>query len=655
MTDPTPAATLPAAVAAHQQGRFAEAERLYRALIAGRPDHFDALFLLATLEIQNQRLDSALGLIDRAIAANRAATPAHMTRGDILLRLARWPEALASYDAALALAPDFAEAWNNRGVALRNMERLDASLESYDRALAIREYYAEAWTNRGVVLRQLNRPGEALASYDRALAATPDDGSTLAGRGAVLKDLGRLDEALASYDRALAARPRSAETWNNRGNLLREQRRFDDALASYDRALALQPAYGLALVNRGLVLTTLRRFAEALACYDQAIALNADDAEAWIRRGRVLIEKERPAEALSSFDRAIALDPGSLAARTERFSVLQNELKDVDAILESARANVDHRLAAGFGANPHWGAADAIASFRLEHDLEQATYLLERGRDFDGLWPAHDAMARIHADRANRAAGGDARIPMSRDEAAAVNRFRLALFISNPPDAFSGLLNPDNDWRAIEAQYFSRSPQILTIDNLLAPPALAALRQFCLESTVWKSDYANQYLGAFSSEGFISRLHLQIALDLRRRMPRIFGGLGLEDLWAFKYAAHMRKGINVHADYARVNLNFWITPDEAVVDTATGGLKVYDVPPPAGWMGRDYNSDAQAPAIYKFLAEAGARAVTVPHRCNRAVLFDSALFHETDEIHFKPGYLNRRINITYLFGRGLPV
>ena len=43
----------------------------------------------------------------------------------------------------------------------------------------------------------------------------------------------------------------------------------------------------------------------------------------------------------------------------------------------------------------------------------------------------------------------------------------------------------------------------------------------------------------------------------------------------------------------------------------------------------------------------------MPHRSNRAVLFNSTLFHETDTIRFKEGYENRRVNVTYLFGRGL--
>jgi hypothetical protein len=40
----------------------------------------------------------------------------------------------------------------------------------------------------------------------------------------------------------------------------------------------------------------------------------------------------------------------------------------------------------------------------------------------------------------------------------------------------------------------------------------------------------------------------------------------------------------------------------------------------------------------------------VPHRCNRAVIFNSDLIHRTDDIRFRPGYENRRINVTFLYG-----
>ena len=42
--------------------------------------------------------------------------------------------------------------------------------------------------------------------------------------------------------------------------------------------------------------------------------------------------------------------------------------------------------------------------------------------------------------------------------------------------------------------------------------------------------------------------------------------------------------------------------------------------------------------------------MNIPYRVNRPIIFNSDLFHETDEIAFKDDYLSRRINITLLYG-----
>ena len=41
--------------------------------------------------------------------------------------------------------------------------------------------------------------------------------------------------------------------------------------------------------------------------------------------------------------------------------------------------------------------------------------------------------------------------------------------------------------------------------------------------------------------------------------------------------------------------------------------------------------------------------IVIPYRENRAVIFNSQLFHETDDFNFDESYENRRINITFLY------
>ena len=190
-------------------------------------------------------------------------------------------------------------------------------------------------------------------------------------------------------------------------------------------------------------------------------------------------------------------------------------------------------------------------------------------------------------------------------------------------------------------------------DDFLSPDALAQLRRMLLESTIW-FDFGHRggYLGAYMSMGLACPLLLQISEELRLTFPKIFKEHRLNQLWAYKYDSRLR-GINIHADFAAVNVNFWITPDSANLVPDRGGLVVYKVEAPLEWGYKSYNLDSESASRRKkqYVSEQGGAKMVVPHAANRVVIFNSNLFHETDTINFKPGYENRRINVTMLFGR----
>jgi tetratricopeptide (TPR) repeat protein len=227
----------------HRAGRLAEAEGIYRRILAIDPDHFDSLHLLGVIAHQRGRHAEAVAQIDRALERDRNSVIALNNRGNALLAVKRCEEALASYDRALALCPDYADALCNRGAALHELRRYEEALESCERVLAMRPDFAEAYSNRGNTLRELQRFDEALESCERALALRPDLAAAHFNRGNALHELQRFEEALESHDRALTLRPDYAEALTNRGVALHELMRFDEALASYRRALAVRPDY----------------------------------------------------------------------------------------------------------------------------------------------------------------------------------------------------------------------------------------------------------------------------------------------------------------------------------------------------------------------------------------------------------------------------
>ena len=138
-----------------------------------------------------------------------------------------------------------------------------------------------------------------------------------------------------------------------------------------------------------------------------------------------------------------------------------------------------------------------------------------------------------------------------------------------------------------------------------------------------------------------------IAEELRKTFPGIFRAHQLRQAWAYKYDSQLT-GINVHADAAAVNVNFWVTPNSANLNPKSGGLVVYKEKAPLDWNFQSYNQDHGR--IRKFLSRTDSGKMVVPYAENRLVLFNSDLFHETSNLEFQSGYENRRINVTLLFG-----
>jgi hypothetical protein len=104
----------------------------------------------------------------------------------------------------------------------------------------------------------------------------------------------------------------------------------------------------------------------------------------------------------------------------------------------------------------------------------------------------------------------------------------------------------------------------------------------------------------------------------------------------------------VHADFAAINVNFWITPTEANLDPQSGGLRIYELDAPRSW---DFSTYNEGLAVIKdYIAVHSPHELRISYRRNRLVLFNSDLFHATEEVRFRPDYESHRINVTLLFG-----
>lgn len=320
------------AVQHHQSGRLAEAEALYRQILAVEPRHSDSLNLLGVIAAQVGRHDTAIELMREAISVAPGIPLYYSNLGEACREAGRLEESIAACRQAITLKPDYPEAHGNLGGALCDKGCWDEAIASSRQAIALRPAYPEAHSNLGKALRGKGQLDEAIAACRQAIELKPGLADACHNLGLALYDKGHLDEAIAAYRQSTALRPASPKTLCNLGNALRERGLLDEAIAAFRQAIALKPDLSEACYNLGLTHFGKGSLDEAIAAYRQAIALKPDFAPAFVNLGGALCLKGCPDEAAAACRRAVELKPDLPEAHNNLGNILKDEGQFDEAI-----------------------------------------------------------------------------------------------------------------------------------------------------------------------------------------------------------------------------------------------------------------------------------------------------------------------------------
>jgi tetratricopeptide (TPR) repeat protein len=535
----------------------------------------------------------------------------------------RLQEAEAIYRRILQTQPNDADALHLLGVVAHQVGDHGKAIMLIQQAVTRRSNEPAFHSNLGEALRASGQLEAAVNAFRTALALNPEFADAHGNLGAALMALGRNDEAVESLQVATRINPDFLEAHMNLGNALKNQGRFEEAAASFARVTELNPAMAEAHVNLGNVLKRSGNITAAQAHYEQAIRLCPKLSQAHMNLGLLLAEQERFDEAKNAFQRAFQLTYGNQPWNAPTFAPKQA------------------------------GEAAPIRTtrFALIDSAEHIEYLIGQGKLDSSFAQMAGAYRRVLAGLAEVDSKG--RITLTSDQSARIAGFygKVIRFVDAPRIA-PPAVNPKLDFRAIEDAYLGSPVAVVHFDNFLNPAALRALYDFCLESTIFVAQARGEFLSSYMGDGFQCSLLFQIVEELKQCFPRLLGNQTLGNMWVYRYPSE-GEGVRAHTDEGSVTFNFWITPDEANLAPQRGGVLVYTKEQPLDWDWRKFNLDKDDPTtqkeIHNFLSSADS--VTIPYRCNRALLFHSNLFHRSDYFHFKDDYRSRRMNVTLLFGQ----
>ena len=506
----------------------------------------------------------------------------------------------------------------NQAIQLHQQGNIQKASKLYQKFISQGFNDQKIFTNYGIILKDLGRLQEAELATRKAIDLNPNLAMAYSNLGSILNDLGKSKEAELAIRKAIKLNPHIADSYSNLGSILTDLGRLKEAKLATQKAIELNPYTEMAHYNLGSILSDLGQLEEAKLATLKALELNPDFAKAHASMGKILLET------------------GELDLSLKYFSTSSE-------LIRSPNKKKSH----------HKNFLN-VSKAKIDHDIEQFEYLVSQGYEIK-MFANLAVLYKKITSEINWPSETELITLSDKHESLIQDSYNRLLHVIDAPQLKEEAVNNALNVETISNDYFDHDFGLTYIDNFLSTNALNSLRKFLLESTIWFDIKPNGYLGAYLMEGLPNPLIIQIAKELKNKFPKIFKNYPITQIWAYKYDSRAKnehsslKGINVHADFAAINVNFWITPKEANLNDNSGGLIVYDVEAPKDWDFKTFNNNEAK--IRAELEKSKGNTKIIPYNENRAVVFNSNLFHETDNYEFKEGYENRRINITMLFGK----
>jgi len=386
----------------HQQGRLAEAEPLYREILAASPNAAGPMHFLGLLCMQRGDLVQADALM--AAALRHIRDPLFLSNyGMLHARAGRHDKAVELYQEAVDRDPAHAEAWFNLGVSRAELGESSQAMAAYRKAIAIRPDYTRALFNLLALLQSSGDEAEAGRIVQQLQKMDATSGQQAADLALALRRVGgrrNLQRAQELLTESLGRNPGDLGTGLALARLLDESAQHGESLRVYRGLAERQPGHvevelGLAecLVRNGLL-------AEARQRVQQLSAGIREEPAARVILGDISRFEGDFAAAQAHYESALGRDPSCVGAlhgiaQSRRFDhadvlflqrLAEAAKRKGSALLRFAEGKVYDDLARYDEAFASFADANRLRSRTLSHDSAAFTSLVDAIMAmFDGL------------------------------------------------------------------------------------------------------------------------------------------------------------------------------------------------------------------------------------------------------------------------------
>lgn len=284
-----------------QSGDHAAALKLYRNLAEGDNPPPEGLNNLATWQLENDRPEDAVPLLERAIRIRPEYPTALYNLGVARLRLENFPGAAEAFSAAVQADPDYFTAWKNLGIVHARMERFESALEAMRKAFELDPKDADTAVYVVKYLKLLNRPeNEITKVYARSYQSGARNPLMLRHLAKSAFEAAAYGEAASYYEAYIKLRPSPVYIYNMGLARLRNEE-FPEAVEAFKEATRLEPENFAYWKNLGIAWSRMDQYEQALQAMQRAFELNPEDADSAVYVVKYLKLLDRPENSITEF------------------------------------------------------------------------------------------------------------------------------------------------------------------------------------------------------------------------------------------------------------------------------------------------------------------------------------------------------------------
>ncbi len=293
----------------------AEAEAIYRKVVATDRQNFDARSLLGTLLVQTGRLKDGLDMLEAAAKLRPGSPNVQRNIGIVRLQMNDAAGAESAFSAALRARPDDIDALRGKARALSQLRRLPDAEKCLRRIVALTPASASDLTDLGGLLAQLEKYRDALEILAVAARLQPKSAVIHVHAGRCFRGLHEPDKALDPLETAMALDPRDIAIRLALAEVRRDLNQSAVALDIVDAGLAIAPGNTVCQALKASLLLDLGRRDEALGLYRELALIPRHRASALLElaQSKTLGETDpdatlildAPSEGMTQVDQAI--------------------------------------------------------------------------------------------------------------------------------------------------------------------------------------------------------------------------------------------------------------------------------------------------------------------------------------------------------------